>query len=38
MIFFSDVLLAMMNCAYSQAAALRFSSWSAKKVHEPASW
>ena len=38
MVFFSDVLLAVMNCAYSQAAAVLFSSCAAKNVHEPTSW
>ena len=37
-VFFSDVVFAVMNCAYSQAAAVRFASWLAKKVHEPTSW
>jgi predicted metal-dependent HD superfamily phosphohydrolase len=27
MVFFSDVVLAVMNCAYSQAAAVRLASW-----------
>src|SRR5688500_20377889 len=38
MVFFSDVVFAVMNCAYSQAAAVRFSSWLVKKVQLPTSW
>jgi hypothetical protein len=38
MVFFSEVVLAVMNCAYSQAAAVLLASWLAKKVQEPTSW
>ncbi len=38
MVFFSEVVFAVMNCAYSQAAAVLLASWAAKKVHEPTSW
>ena len=38
MVFFSDVVLAVMNCAYSQAAAVLLASCASKKVHEPTSW
>jgi hypothetical protein len=38
MVFFSEVVLAVTNWAYNQAAAVLFASWSLKKVHEPTSW
>jgi hypothetical protein len=36
--FFSDVVLAVTNWAYSQAAAVRLASWFLKKVQLPTSW
>src|SRR6218665_502957 len=38
MVFLSEAVLAVTNCAYSQAAAVRSGLCSLKKVHEPTSW